>query len=762
MNPVDVATALRAEAKATNERRLLVLSGERDACYDAVSVVLDGISVPIAATALVGERDFLRCRQVTPRRAGELLGTTTECIVVDAHDQLRPNTLGKVVGAVDGGGLLVLLAPPLDDWPTRRDGFDAGMAVPPFSVDDVTGNFRTRFVETLRAHRGIATVDVNDGTVLDDGLTRPAPRLVRGGSDENDSDDLPVPTGHTFPRAAYEACRTVDQVETVHDFEFLRESNRALVLEADRGRGKSSAAGIAAGSFAADGEDVLVTAPSFANAAEAFDRARDLLETLDVAGDHPNDTHLVTTTGGAVRYEPPQVAAATAEEPDVLVVDEAAAISVRLLDATLAADRVAYASTVHGYEGAGRGFAVRFRDHLDESDHEVRESRLAEPIRYAAGDPVEVWSFAALGLDARPAVDPLVADATPDTVEYGRPTPADLLADPTLLRETFGLLVLAHYRTDPDDLARLLDAPNLRVRTLTHEGHVVSVALLAREGGLDARTRAACYEGGRINGNMIPDVLTSQLRDEAAAGPVGHRVVRIATHHAVRSGGLGSHLLERIRAEFADAVDWLGVGYGATPELLRFWDRNGYRTVHLSTTRNDVSGEYSAVMLSPCSPAGEALHDRHAGWFARRIGGVLTDALRDMDPDEVRAALAACDATVDLDLDERDWRAVAGTAYGAGLYDVAPTPFRELAVKHLVDPAPGAPDLSPQHERVLVMRVLQARDAETVADELGYHSSRLAMRALGEGLRPLVDAYGDEVAAEEARRHREEDGSNQG
>ncbi len=174
---------------------------------------------------------------------------------------------------------------------------------------------------------------------------------------------------------------------------------------------------------------------------------------------------------------------------------------------------------------------------------------------------------------------------------------------------------------------------------------------------------------------MLPDVLTSQLRDEAASEPVGRRVVRIATHHAARSRGFGSHLLERIRTEFAagsgdgdDAagVDWLGTGFGATPGLLEFWRENDYRTVHVSTTRNDASGEYSALMLAPTSDEGRALHDRHADWFVRRVAALSSDALDDLAPDVARALLRSVDADAGppLSITAHEWRVVAGAAYG--------------------------------------------------------------------------------------------------
>ena len=761
----EVARALHREATATDERRMLVLHGDRDATLDAASDALDAVGLLGDAsgqsTTLVSDRDALPVTRIAPRRSEELLGTTQDAVVYDAHVECRPNALGRIAGAVDGGGLLVLCTPPLATWPDHRDGFDEGLAVPPFDRSEVTGRFRKRLVDLLRAHRGIAIVDVDAERVEDDGLTNPAPRLVRGGpnSDEPSRSSEGGPTtdsGHKFPQAAYSACMTSDQASAVSACESLLSSPAAVVLEADRGRGKSSAVGIAAACLANEGDDVLVTAPGYRNAAEVFDRASELLTALDSLADGDESTHeLQSGSGGGLRFEKPPDAVEAVEgpdTPDVVIVDEAASIPVRILDDLLACDRIAFATTVHGYEGAGRGFDVRFRSHLADARHEVTDVTLTDPIRYAAGDPIEVWSFRTLALDARPAVDQLVDDAEPDSTSYRTLHPDDLVADEHLLREAFGLLVYAHYRTEPNDLARLLDAPNLTARALLHDGHVAAVAMLAREGGLDADLRSDMYEGGRVRGNMLPDVLTSQLRDEDAARPVGYRVMRIATHPACRNRGLGSRLLSEVRAEVGDDVDWLGVGYGATPELVDFWRQNGYSTVHVSTTRNDTSGEYSAIMLDPSSHLGERLHDRHAGWFSRRIAGVLTDALRDLDPDVARACLRACDVTPELDLGEDSWRLVAACAYGPAMYAVDPVPFERLAIHHLMAGDPAL--LTTDQERLLVAAAIQHRPWQEIVETLDYHSHATAMRTFGRTLQPLVDAYGTESAVREADRYR--------
>lgn len=755
----DLVQSLHDEARRANERRLLVLTGTHETCLDTVSTVLDTLDL---TGILVGHRALGRLERYSPSQTDALLGSTRECVVYDAHEECRPNTIGRVVGAVDGGGLLILLTPPLDVWSERRDRFDETLAVPPDDVTDVTCHFRRRLISLLRAHEGIAIVDADTGTVVEDGLTDPEPI---DHARPNSSRIHPHTHTHdrSFPSAAYQSCLTADQERAVRTLERLHETKQAAIIEADRGRGKSSAAGLAAGALAAEGRDVLVTAPTFVGAREVFARARALLDRLDALTgsedengnkdkdeDEDEATAVTSTAGGRVYFESPADAGDIIEQnsldPEAIVVDEAAALPVSLLERFLTPTPVVFATTIHGYEGAGRGFSVRFRDRLASSDLDVTDCTLRTPIRYAARDPIERWAFRTLLLDARPAVEELVTDARPATTEYERLTAAELLDDEHRLRELFGLLVLAHYRTEPDDLVRLLDAPNLSVRALTHEGRVVAVALLAREGGLSPETQRAAYRGDRIHGNMLPDLFTGQLRDPDATAPEGIRVMRIATHPSVRSRGLGSCLLDEIHAEY-DGMDWFGVSYGATPGLLRFWWDNGYRTVHLSTTRNERSGEHSAAMLRPVGDS--PLYERHTRWFRERIGGMLLDSLSDLDPDIVRAALAATDATITLELTDREWRLLVSAAFGPGQFDMHPDPFRRLVCTTLSDPEADA--LSAREERLLVRRVLQAHSWIEVAETMQYPSASACRRALGRALQPLIDRYGTDMAAEERR-----------
>lgn len=763
---------LRADAEQANERRVLALTGDREAGLDAAYTAIEAAGVDDAVTLITTESGF-RYERLHPDHANELLGTTREIVVFDCHEGFSANALGQVTGAVDGGGLLVLVLPHLDELPNRLAALVDQVAVPPFSRDEIGNRFRQRLARTLRTHPGIAVVQLAGSNALTADRTASDVEVVRDGLiDRQESQSTTEPRVYAdtpFPAAAYKACLTGDQARAVARLSALATPGNAVVVEADRGRGKSSAAGLAAAALAAAGRDVLVTAPGVDNAAELFARATELLATLDCLAvddpsDHDADTAdrterpLSTTAGGRIRFASPPTADELPSSPDVVLVDEAAALPVGLLEQLLDAPAVGFCTTVHGYEGAGRGFAVRFRERLAEADHNVTDVTLQEPIRYARNDPVEAWLAWTLLLDAEPPADQLVAEATTDTVSYRRIDSDELASDEGLFRAIVGLLVAAHYKTEPDDIVRLLDAPNLKLRALVHDGHPISVALLAREGGLDSDLQAAIYGGERVQGNMLPDVLTSQLRDHDGAAPVGYRVMRIATHHAARSRGLGSRLLSRCKKEFQETVDWFGVGFGATPRLLSFWRANDYRTVHLSVTANATSGEHSALMLSPTSAVGRELTDRHVRWFRERIASQLADPLSDIDPDVVRGAIAAATlpdedgAEPALALDERGWRLLAGVAYGPGTYEAAPQVFRRLAMAQLTEPVA---DLSPRDERLLIRKVLQGAPWGTVADELGFVSERECKRAFGSIARAFCEAVDTEIVADERRRYEE-------
>lgn len=747
------ADRLLEEARLTNERRMLVLAGEAATTRRRAADALEGSPIGMDDVVSVGSSSSLPGQTVEYGQSTTLLGSTWKAVVLDCHQRCEPNLIGQLVGAVDGGGLFVVLTPPLEAWPEMRDSFDETLAPPPHEVTAVGGQFKRHLVRTVRDHPGVAIVDVDGKKIETVGLTDPPPRM--------ESASPSIPAERQFAVPAYEACLTQDQIETLATLERLTEAGNAVVVEANRGRGKSSVAGLAAACLADSGQDVLVTAPQFRNVRELFARTREckekfVAETEQRATDGrkpPDPSTNIAFGEGSVRYEPPEAAKSLPGGPDRVLVDEAAALPLSVLRAVLAAESVAFTTTVHGYEGAGRGFSVRFKAHLEESRLSVTTHRMAEPIRYAAGDPIEVWSFRALALDARPAVGRRIEAATPDSVAYRTLRAEDLLADEQLLREVFGLLVLAHYRTEPNDLARLLDGPNISVHALEHEGHPVSVALVAREGGLPESIRQRMYRGERVRGHMIPDVLAGQLRDPDAAIPEGDRILRIATHHAVRSRGLGSLLVETLR-EHHDG-DWLGVGYGATPSLLRFWCKNGFRTIHVATSRNDRSGEHSVLMLDPQSPAGVAVLERHSGWFLQRFPDTLSDALAGLEPDVVRAVLptVAGSASLDLhtlDVDPLDARIATGIPSGAAILATAPRSVRRLTIRHLR--APNEDVLSVREERLLVRKVLQCQPWEAVAEALEYPSQRTCMQAVGAAVESLVRAYGTEEMIAEIER----------
>jgi len=56
-------------------------------------------------------------------------------------------------------------------------------------------------------------------------------------------------------------------------------------------------------------------------------------------------------------------------------------------------------------------------------------------------------------------------------------------------------------------------------------------------------------------------------------------------------------LLQRLSERKPEQLDYLGVSFGLTKELLRFWKRSGFVPLYASQKENSLTGEYTFVML---------------------------------------------------------------------------------------------------------------------------------------------------------------------
>lgn len=175
--------------------------------------------------------------------------------------------------------------------------------------------------------------------------------------------------------------------------------------------------------------------------------------------------------------------------------------------------------------------------------------------------------------------------------------------------------------------------------------------------------RNSLSRGQRAGGDLIPWLISQQFQDEEFAGLSGARIVRIATNPEYASMGYGSRAIELLRdyfeGKFTDMSEdtkpkdysikrvndneiangnllkdnvklrdaktlpplllklseqpphflhYLGVSYGLTQSLHKFWKNNKFVPVYLRQTANDLTGEHTCVMLN-------VLEGRQSNWL---------------------------------------------------------------------------------------------------------------------------------------------------
>lgn len=506
----------------------------------------------------------------------QVVGLETLQLVMDARQTFNPDLFAAVAGTVAGGGLMFLLTPPLARWSSSP--------------------FQEYFCRCLRSHAGVSLIS----------RQRPPPVVKISGDATPEPPALPTTEQQQAMAAILKTARG--------------HRHRPLVLISDRGRGKSSVLGMAAAALFDDGiEDIVLTAPRRTAALQVFEHFHRL------SGSHRN-----------LNYLGPDQLLQQRSNAALIMVDEAAAIPVPILQRIVQRyPRVVFATTVHGYEGTGRGFALRFADFLRRHFPNGRQLELRTPVRWSDADPLERFLGEALLLDAAgPPVDP---DSTePIEIEVWRDRRA-LLEQRQWLAGIFALLVDAHYQTRPRDLRYLLDDPGICLLVARQGETVAGVCLMMNEEAVPGELVAPIIDGRRrAHGRVLAQILLAHLGLKQAAASRYSRILRIAVPEPLRRRGLATRLLERA-AQLAreQGSQILGVSFAAERQLPDFWYRQGYRLAYLGLSRDQAGGGHSAVMLKALQDDADPVVNEAVATFRPLLRCWLRRGLSQLDPELV-------------------------------------------------------------------------------------------------------------------------------
>jgi len=668
-----------------NQRQCIILQGNKDWCRMASATLL--ADYDLSQTLWLTDNAPENSLNTTQKKAQSQLGKEFDAIVFDGLDGFNPDSFGVIVGTVKQGGAMILY----------------------LDLDNQISLFMQRFKQVF------SQFEQQHQHFL----------LIQQGQ------ELAPLTPVELSQTSAAIVLTDDQQQAVEGI--LRvvygHRRRPLVLSADRGRGKSSCLGIAASQLLNEGKQkILVTAPSLATVATVFEHAHRLLPDSELS------SGLISLDKAEIRFVAPDVLIESDLSADLLLVDEAAAIPASMLEKLVQKySRIVFSTTLHGYEGTGRGFAVRFQQTLDTKTPNWHHYRMTTPLRWAKNDSVEAFSFESLLLDAEAVNDDLISDAKIEHCHFECVDRQALINNEQDLRALFGLMVLAHYRTRPSDLQMMLDRDDVSVYVMRYQGHIVASAWLVKEGQLDDGLSSAIFSGQRrLKGHLLPQSLLAHA-GMADAGSLNYqRVIRIAVHPQLQHRGLGQQLMTEL-SEYVNhqQLDIIGTSFSLSDGVLSFWQKCVFSPVRLGMHQDEVSGGHAVMMLKAISVKGEELLRQAEQRFSKQWPQLVLRRFAKLEPQWI-ISLSQQLIKSPLALDEQDRLEIEAFSQAQRGYD-----FSQIALEKLVNSEireQGFIRLSYLQQSLCVMIILQNRDFT----EVTRHSKLIGKKKIIAALRVAI------------------------
>ena len=690
---------LTAQLERANHRCLVLISGEEEW---AIELLQQSLSAP--QCHWLGNGPWPSC--IVMNNSKQLLGSEKSCLVFNAYSGFNPDAFGQSVGTLAGGGICFLICPDLAQWPHFSDPDYQRYIASREQIANIGNQFLQRATALINDDREVIIVEQG----------KPMPVF-------DESQFIRVNRDQTVGIYA-----NTQQQETVQQIlkTVSGHRRRPLVITADRGRGKSSALGLAAALLLQrKATNIVITAPNIRALDSVFYHAKLVL------GDAIIDKNQLSWQGKILRFGAPDLLIEQRPTCDLLLVDEAAAIPTPMLsEMAKHYSRVVFATTVHGYEGTGRGFALRFLKTLSEIAPQWRSNQLAQPIRWQAGDPLERFSNALLGLDAK-AIELESADLNRElSLKFEKITQQDLLVRPLLLQQLFGLLVLAHYQTSPSDFRQLLDAPQLNIFVALQDGQVVATALVLEEGQLDTQISEEIWLGERrLRGHLLPQSLCAQVGIKGACQPSYARIMRIAVHPTVQREGVGRQLDVVINLWAKQKnIDFVGASFGATSDLLRYWQQLAYQTVRIGITKDSASGTHSVLVLRAVSEDRQQIIAQASALMLAQLRYSLSGDLAQLDSAMVIALMKSMVQQETLSVIEHTNMTV---------YVATQRPLELLShvIEKLLWSRPQRlSEMTPADQKLLVTKVLQQHSWPQAVKACDYNGKKQAQLALKQAI----------------------------
>jgi tRNA(Met) cytidine acetyltransferase len=309
--------------------------------------------------------------------------------------------------------------------------------------------------------------------------------------------------------------------------------------------------------------------------------------------------------------------------------------------------------------------------------------------------------------------------------------------DELLLKETFSLLVLAHYRTQPSDLQRLLDDEELSLFIIKYKQHVIAIAWVSHEGKFSTSLSTAVYRGERRPpGHLLAQALTYHCGVENAATLNYSRIMRIAVHPEYQEQGIGSKLLAYIiNYEQKKGRDAIGTSFGLNTNLLNFWKLAGLNVVRIGFKREQTSGEHAAIMLKPLSQQGELVYQRAYERFLEQCSYWFDDVLSDIS-DDIKSCFKFEASQYETNLNDIDKLELESYINFSRNYELCIAAINKFV--HLNEQVINKNTFPDELKKVLKEKVMNKKDWKTVADEMKLDGKKTARQLFKEAIIQLL------------------------